>query len=301
VPAHFRPSGSGTPADDRPHSQHFTPMSTADTSSGGSSGGSPHVGAGSSHVVHADLYRLHHVLGAGSVLLAPLSFAHAKLGALMVVSEREGGISKLMSQLSTQLAIHVAQALYLKQALEEVRAGEAVITDIMPSSVAAELKKRRKSLVAPSSSSIGHSSPLPNLSCAIPTSTTSNLQSFHNNTAQSYSTPRFMYGGPHVVGQGAQDSMPLLSTRGNSMASYRTAPAGVGGQSGSEVISKLPMALSSPLERSPASSAHRPPDAQPVHSPAASLLVVEPVSYDRAAGPCQRPFHDSGRQPQPSQ
>ncbi|KXZ52898.1 hypothetical protein GPECTOR_8g278 [Gonium pectorale] len=79
---------------------------------------------------------------ARSICVVPVSFTGQQEGALVLHSPLPDVIDALFMSLLQSLAAQLGQVMYLKRALEDVRADEHLLSDLMPSHVAHTLKRR---------------------------------------------------------------------------------------------------------------------------------------------------------------
>lgn len=65
----------------------------------------------------------------------PLSFAYQDMGALTIMCDNPAHMDKYLRKLSVELSLVLARILYTKSCLEQLRAGEQIIHDVMPRQV----------------------------------------------------------------------------------------------------------------------------------------------------------------------
>ena len=70
-----------------------------------------------------------------SFFVAPLSFAHYDMGALLLVSSDPINIDKYACKLAVEMSLVLSQTLYTLLCMEQLRAGEQIINDVMPEKV----------------------------------------------------------------------------------------------------------------------------------------------------------------------
>ncbi|GFR43720.1 hypothetical protein Agub_g4831 [Astrephomene gubernaculifera] len=91
---------------------------------------------------HADWRSARDLEGARSVCVVPLFFSGQPQGALVLHSPLPDVMDSVFVGCVQQLAAQLGQMVYLKRALEDVRADEQLLSDLMPSHVALTLKRR---------------------------------------------------------------------------------------------------------------------------------------------------------------
>jgi class 3 adenylate cyclase len=80
--------------------------------------------------------------GQTTFLVVPLSFAHRTLGALVVTSKSPVSLNKYLRKLAVELSFALAQILYTRLCIEQLRAGNEIINDVLPQPVAEHLRRR---------------------------------------------------------------------------------------------------------------------------------------------------------------
>jgi hypothetical protein len=73
--------------------------------------------------------------GQVSFLVAPLSFAQLDMGALILMSSTPANIDKYACKLAVELSLVLSQTLYTLLCMEQLRAGEQIINDVLPEKV----------------------------------------------------------------------------------------------------------------------------------------------------------------------
>jgi hypothetical protein len=108
----------------------FTSSFSRQTSSSSSSS--------SSNAPFSDWQQLADSYGAECFLAVPLCFAQQDLGCLLLVAEQPAAIDKYVRKLVIELGLVVAQTLYTLLCMQQMRAGDQIINDMMPQQVRSE-------------------------------------------------------------------------------------------------------------------------------------------------------------------
>jgi hypothetical protein len=85
--------------------------------------------------LHADWEEARVQQGMNAFLVVPMLLAHKTLGALVVMAPEAAAIDSHQRKLSLGVALQLAQALYTRSALEQARAGDSILNDILPAKV----------------------------------------------------------------------------------------------------------------------------------------------------------------------
>jgi hypothetical protein len=106
----------------------FTSSFSRQTSSSSSS-------SSSSNAPFSDWQQLADSYGAECFLAVPLCFAQQDLGCVLLVAEQPAAIDKYVRKLVIELGLVVAQTLYTLLCMQQMRAGDQIINDMMPQQV----------------------------------------------------------------------------------------------------------------------------------------------------------------------
>ncbi|WIA39175.1 hypothetical protein OEZ86_005300 [Tetradesmus obliquus] len=96
----------------------------------------------SSSAQFSDWQQLADSYGAECFLAVPLCFAQQDLGCLLLLAEQPAAMDKNVRKLVIELGLVVAQTLYTLLCMQQMRAGEQIIHDMMPQQVAEHLRRR---------------------------------------------------------------------------------------------------------------------------------------------------------------
>ncbi|KAG2450447.1 hypothetical protein HYH02_004949 [Chlamydomonas schloesseri] len=91
---------------------------------------------------YEDWQLMHQTCGAVSLVTVPLLYGGCDLGALVVSCPKAGAWDELARKLLMDFGLQVSQALYTRATQQELAAGEAVLTDMLPGPVAEMLKRK---------------------------------------------------------------------------------------------------------------------------------------------------------------
>jgi hypothetical protein len=86
-------------------------------------------------VQFSDWQQLADSYGADCFLAVPLCFAQQDLGCLLLLAEQPAAVDKYVRKLVIELGLVVAQTLYTLLCMQQMRAGDQIIHDMMPQQV----------------------------------------------------------------------------------------------------------------------------------------------------------------------
>jgi hypothetical protein len=91
--------------------------------------------SGSSNARFSDWQQLADSCRGECFLAVPLCFAQQDLGCLLLVAEQPAAVDKYVRKLVIELGLVVAQTLYTLLCMQQMRAGDQIINDMMPQQV----------------------------------------------------------------------------------------------------------------------------------------------------------------------